>query len=209
MRQMEAFDTTYGGVIPLPDRMKDSRTVPGIAQTLALWRPASPGLLDRAFSCARGFLSHRYTVLAMRILVAGVFLLSACGKLVDITRYSIVPVVEFGTLPAWAAPIFGAVLPFVELLCALGLLFGVLTRLSSLGVMAMSASFFFAKASLLMRGMDIACGCFGAVVTTLASLTIYMDPPIFLMALAVMISPLPARGWLSLGARLSGASKKK
>ena len=29
----------------------------------------------------------------------------------------------------------------------------------------------------------------GAIVTTLASLTIYMDPPVFLMSLAVTLSP--------------------
>jgi putative oxidoreductase len=201
MRGMEATNARYGGGLSAPDRA-DPRIERGQMRSLA--RPLLSGLgglLAQMSNYGGAFLANRYVIFAMRAVLASVFLLSACGKLVNIRQYSIGPAVEFAILPIPVAHVFGAVLPFVELLCALGLLFGVVTRLSSFGIAAMSAAFFIAKASLLMRGLDIACGCFGAIVTTLASLTIYMDPPIFLMALAVLLSPAPARRWLSLSGR--------
>ncbi len=149
-----------------------------------------------------GLLANRYVILALRWITAGVFIASSCGKLVDIGRYSIAPIMEFGILPAPLAHLFGTVLPFIEAICALGLLFGVFTRLSSLGILAMSASFFIAKEVVLWQGGDIACGCFGAIVTTLASLTVYLDPPLMLMALAVLLAPRSSRHWISLAGRL-------
>jgi hypothetical protein len=49
----------------------------------------------------------------------------------------------------------------------------------------------------------VVCGCFGAVVTTLISDTVYLDPPIFIMSLIVALSPPASRHWVSLWKRLS------
>jgi uncharacterized membrane protein YphA (DoxX/SURF4 family) len=156
------------------------------------------GSFTRMANYAGLLLTNRYAMLTGRMVLACIFLLSSCGKLVDITQYSIKPVVEFGILPSSVAVVFGSVLPFVELLCALGLLFGVWTRLASLGIAAMSLAFFSAKTFLLLQGFDLSCGCFGAIVTTFMSFTVYLDPPIFLLAMAVMMSSSSARRWISL-----------
>jgi uncharacterized membrane protein YphA (DoxX/SURF4 family) len=152
--------------------------------------------------------TNRSTILIFRLVLAGTFLLSSFGKLVDINRYSIAPIVDFEILPVSLAHVFGMILPFIELLCALGLLLGVLTRLSSVGIALMSVSFFTVKAILLWNGSDVACGCFGAVVTTLISDTIYLDPPIFLMSLIIALSPPASRHWVSLWKRLSSGHIK-
>jgi len=157
------------------------------------------GLLINLLQSARKVLTRPYAVLSMRWILAGIFLLSSGGKLVDIAKYSIAPVMEFGILPVPLAHFVGTVIPFVELICALGLLLGIQTRLASFGIALMSVTFFVVKAIVLAQGSDLACGCFGAIVTTLASLTIYMDPPIFLMSLAVMLSPRSSRQWVSFG----------
>jgi hypothetical protein len=138
-------------------------------------------------------------VFAFRLLLAAIFLLSSFGKLVDIERYSVDAVYNFGILPMVLARPFGLVMPFIELLCGLGLLFGVLTRLSALGVALMSLALFAAKAIVLSQGRTIECGCFGAVVDTLASVTIFMDIPMFVLALVVMLAPSSARHWLAFG----------
>jgi len=164
-------------------------------QKAKLSAPCSNGLgaLANTAHLVRRLLANRYAILGMRWILAGVFLLSSCGKLVDIKRYSIGAVMEFGILPIPLAYLVGALLPFVELMCALGLLFGVLTRLSSLGIALMSVTFFIVKGVVLWQGGDLSCGCFGAIANTLASLTIYMDPPVLLMSLAVMLSPRSSR----------------
>ncbi len=141
----------------------------------------------------------RYAVLAFRFGLAGIFLVSSLGKLVDIEHYSVAAVYGFDILPGPLATIFGWAVPFIELACALGLLFGVLTRLSALGTALMSASFFAAKFIVLSRGMDIACGCFGAVVSTMASSSIYLDPVIFFTSMAVLFSSRQSLQWVSLG----------
>jgi len=150
-----------------------------------------------------------YVILVFRLILAGFFLLSSYGKVVDIERYSVDAVYNFGILPMTLARPFGLVMPFIELLCGLGLLFGVLTRLAALGISMMSLSFFIAKAIVLSQGRSINCGCFGAVVDTLASVTIFMDLPVMFMALMVMFSSPKVRHWLAVGKILSQAWKNR
>lgn len=144
-------------------------------------------------------IANRHVILVFRLTLATFFLVSSYGKLVDIERYSVDAVYNFGVLPLVLARPFGLVMPFIELLCGLGLLFGVLTRLSAIGIALMSLSFFIAKAMVLSQGRSIECGCFGAVIDTLASVTILMDLPILVMALMVMVAPPHARHWMAIG----------
>lgn len=148
------------------------------------------------------FFENRYIVLAFRLILAGTFLVSSFGKLIDIEHYSVAMVYNFDILPGPLAIAFGWALPFIELICAVGLLFGILTRLSALGIVLMSTSFFITKVVLLSRGADVECGCFGAIGSTMASWSIYLDPAIFLLSTAVLFSSRKSRHWVSLGRRL-------
>jgi uncharacterized membrane protein YphA (DoxX/SURF4 family) len=138
-------------------------------------------------------------VLCFRLILAALFLTAAFGKLVDIEHYSVDAVYFFVILPMFLARPFGLVLPFIELLCGLGLLFGVLTRLSALGIGLLSLSFFIAKAIVLSHGRSIDCGCFGAFGDTLASVTIFLDLPMVLFAMVVMLAPPDVRHWKTVG----------
>jgi putative oxidoreductase len=152
---------------------------------------------------------NRYVVLVFRLILTGFFLTSAYGKLVDIERYSVDAVYNFGILPMFLARPFGLSMPFIELLCGLGLLFGIFTRLSALGIVLMSFSFFIAKAIVLSQGRSIECGCFGAVIDTLASVTIFMDIPMIVLALVIIFSTPEARHWLAIGKFLSFQWKER
>ena len=153
--------------------------------------------------------ANRHVILVFRLILAGFFLLSSYGKLVDIERYSVDAVYNFGILPMALARPFGLVMPFIELLCGLGLLFGVMTRLSALGIGLMSLSFFIAKAIVLSQGRSIECGCFGAVIDTLASVTIFMDLPMTILALMILFAPSSSRHWASVTNLLRQAWKDK
>lgn len=148
------------------------------------------------------FLENRYVVLVFRLALAGTFLVSSFGKLVDIEHYSVAMVYNFDILTAPIAIAFGWALPFIELACAVGLLLGLLTRLSALGITLMSTSFFITKVILLSRGVDVECGCFGAIGSTMASWSIYLDPAIFLLSATVLFSSRKSRHWASFGSRL-------
>lgn len=152
---------------------------------------------------------NRCAILAFRVILAAFFLVSSYGKLVDIERYSVDAVYNFGVLPMVLARPFGLIMPFIELLCGLGLLLGVLTRLSAVGIALMSVAFFIAKAVVLSQGRSIECGCFGAVVDTLASVTIFMDLPTMALALLILAAPDRTRHWAALGKFLPPSWKDK
>jgi putative oxidoreductase len=169
----------------------------------------SESILWRKWGWLRALYNNQYVMLVFCFILAAVFLTSAYGKLVDIERYSVDAVYNFGILPFVLARPFGLVMPFIELLCGLGLLFGVLTRLSALGIALMSLSFFIAKTIVLSQGRSIECGCFGAVIDTLASVTIFMDMPMMALALVVMLSSSGARHWVAIGKLLPQSWKEK
>ena len=104
---------------------------------------------------------------------------------------------------------FGLALPFIELLCGLGLLLGILTRLSAFGSALMSIAFFIAKAFVLLQGKDIDCGCFGEVVNLLVSVSIFMDVPMLFFAVVVMLAPTQSRHWASLDMFIPPTLKEK
>jgi len=153
--------------------------------------------------------NNRLVVLSFRLVLSLFFLVSAYGKLVDIERYSVDAVYNFGILPMVLARPFGLAMPFIELLCGIGMLFGVFTRLSALGIGLMSLSFFIAKAIVLSQGRTIDCGCFGAVIDTLASVTIFLDLPMMFFAAIVLWAPTEIRYWKTLGNLLPGKWKER
>jgi uncharacterized membrane protein YphA (DoxX/SURF4 family) len=152
---------------------------------------------------------NRYLVLACRWILGLIFLLSAIGKLVDL-QGSVDAVYGFNVFPLAFAHFAGLVVPFIELFMSLGLLFGVLTRLAALGASLMSIAFFLVKAHvLLIQGRQIDCGCFGALMSTMASVTIYMDIPMLLMGLVIVVAPASVRHWAGFGKWLPQAWKEK
>jgi uncharacterized membrane protein YphA (DoxX/SURF4 family) len=151
----------------------------------------------------------KIVVLCFRLILAVSFLTAAFGKMVDIERYSVQAVYFFVILPFFLARYFGLVLPFIELLCGLGLLFGVLTRLSALGIGLLSLSFFIAKAIVLSQGRSADCGCFGALGDTVSSITIFLDLPMMFFAIVVMCASFDVRHWKSMGNVLPKAWRER
>jgi hypothetical protein len=147
--------------------------------------------------------------LIARLILAVTFLVSSFGKLVDIEHYSVAVVYNFGILPGPLAIVFGWALPFIELTFAVCLFLGIFTRLCSLGTAVLGASFLGAKAILLSRGLDINCGCFGAIGTTMASWSIYLDPIIILLSATVFFTPMENRHWASVGSRLTRGQRDR
>ena len=67
----------------------------------------------------------------------------------------------------------------------------------------MSIAFFIAKAIVLSQGRSIECGCFGAIIDTLAAVTIFMDLPMMAMAAVIFVAPDFSRHWAAIGKLLS------
>ena len=98
-------------------------------------------------------------VTVFRIVLGVLFIAASYDKIIDPTAFatSILNYKIFSSIPALYIATF---LPWMELLCGLGLVLGVFVRGSSVLVVVMLVLFTFGVASAMARGLDISCGCF-------------------------------------------------
>jgi uncharacterized membrane protein YphA (DoxX/SURF4 family) len=139
------------------------------------------------------FLTSNGLSLALRYLLGALILLSAVPKLIDIEANSVYVVYSYYILPVQPvnyARIFGLVVPYIELLIGLGLLFGVLTRLSAIGWIAMSLVYFSVKIDLIfVQGRIVPCGCFGGLLPNmLVTQSIWLDVLSVVLCLQIVLA---------------------
>jgi uncharacterized membrane protein YphA (DoxX/SURF4 family) len=128
----------------------------------------------------RQFLTSGGLSLGIRYVLGSVILLSAIPKLIDINTNSVYVVYSYYILPVQPinyARFVGLVVPYAELLIGLGLIFGVLTRLSAAGWMALSLFYFSFKIDLIfVQQRIVPCGCFqGLMPDMLVTQSIWLD----------------------------------
>ena len=103
--------------------------------------------------------SNEYAVLALRLLLGFTFLAASIDKIYDPTQFA--RAIENYKLISGISTLFVAtILPWIELLCALSILFGIYLRGSTLLLFVLLSGFTLAVVTGLVRGLDIACGCF-------------------------------------------------
>lgn len=95
----------------------------------------------------------------LRLLLAGVFLYAALGKIWDPQGFAVV-VANYQMLPAWAINPTALLLPWLEAVCAVLLLTGRWTDGSLMILNGLLVVFIAALAINWYRGIDVACGCF-------------------------------------------------
>lgn len=98
-----------------------------------------------------------------RLLLGGVFVLAAVGKLAAPAAFA-TAVERYGLLPLAVVVPVATALPWLELLLGAYLLVGLFTRFSAIVALALLAAFGTALASALLRGLSLeGCGCFGSI----------------------------------------------
>jgi uncharacterized membrane protein YphA (DoxX/SURF4 family) len=139
---------------------------------------------------------NKWVTLAFRIILGALFIFGASVKLPNIKMYSVNVVYEYGILPVGLAKVFGYLLPFLELAAGLAILFGVLTRLASVCGGLLGMSFAIGEGIVLSQGRNIDCGCFGGLIDTMMSATIYLS--IVMMVFGLLICTSPNRNFVSI-----------
>jgi uncharacterized membrane protein YphA (DoxX/SURF4 family) len=98
--------------------------------------------------------------MVVRLAMAGILIAAALPKLADLGQ-SVRAVRAYRLLPEAVVPFVGTALPFVELVLAAVLLFGIFTRLAAVAWLVMMAAFLVGVIWVWAKGYSIDCGCFG------------------------------------------------
>ena len=98
-------------------------------------------------------------VLLVRVLLGGVFLYAGAVKIGNLSAFA-GDIAAYRLLPHFANYLAAAIIPWLEALCAFLLIIGWRTRGALATVMLLTVIFMAALASVLVRGLDIDCGCF-------------------------------------------------
>ncbi len=95
-----------------------------------------------------------------RIIVGGIFLISGLAKISDPVRF-ILTLREFRLFPEMIIPFTAIYLPWLEFILGLFILVGLMYRTASLLLAFLIGSFTFSILSVIVRGIEVDCGCFG------------------------------------------------
>ncbi len=95
-----------------------------------------------------------------RIIVGGIFLLAGLAKISDPVRF-LITLRYFQSSPEIINPFLAIYVPWLEFILGLFIILGILHRTSSLMLGCLNAMFTLAILSLIIRGIEVDCGCFG------------------------------------------------
>lgn len=148
-------------------------------------------------------LTTPYLVLFARLCVAGVFLASSVGKLMDrpgteasMSRYPF--------LPSGAGKLIANVFPFIELAVGVFLLLGLFTRLASIAAVLLFVLFTGLILYDLTHNSNTSCHCFGRLSDEkLTPVAVVRNVVLMLLSLLVFAG---FDGWLSLDVTLSASN---
>lgn len=119
-----------------------------------------------------------------RLLLGGLFCYAGLVKALDVAAFA-GSVANYQLLPYQLNFVVAALLPYVEMAAGVLLLFGRQVRPAVLLIAGMNAVFMVALLSVILRGLDIDCGCFRPAGEghTSAQMALLRDAGIMLLAL--------------------------
>lgn len=95
-----------------------------------------------------------------RFIIGGIFLTAGLAKISDPVAF-LITLRKFELLPDMYARFLAVYLPWLEFVLGLFILLGIMHRAGSLVLAFLNAVFGVAILSVILRGMEIDCGCFG------------------------------------------------
>ncbi len=109
----------------------------------------------------RRIIDNDYLTMAVRVVVGVTFVSASVYKIMDPGSFAR-SIWYYHLMPGSLINLIALVLPWVELLAGLALIFGVLYRGAIVWVNVMTIAFIGALTLAVARGLDIDCGCFKA-----------------------------------------------
>jgi len=104
-------------------------------------------------------IAHPYTALIGRMLLGAIFIYASLSKILNPDQFA-QAVMHYRIVPLVSVNLFAIVLPWLELVSGILLLLGLFSGGSIVMITLLMALFLGAIGSVLLRGLDISCGCF-------------------------------------------------
>jgi putative oxidoreductase len=117
-----------------------------------------------------------------RLVVAGVFAFAGVHKLLALDTFA-QDIANYQAFPHWTWNLAAAIVPILEILGALAVLTGFKRRAAAIVLGALNVAFIGLIFSVIWRGIDLSCGCFGAAAEADA-----VGWPMLLRDLALMLA---------------------
>jgi len=131
-------------------------------------------------------LSNKYLLFLFRIILGFVFIYAGILKISDSAGFSDA-INNYELLPLSFVNFFAIILPWIEVVAGLFLIFGISVKENSFIISLMLAVFILAIVISLSRGLNIECGCFGTSSGTKVGI-IKLVENIILLNLALLLT---------------------
>jgi len=128
-------------------------------------------------------------ILILRIFLGAVFIIAGAGKILNPTEFAH-DIDNYRILPYILVTLMAVILPWVEFIVGLLLVFGRFLYSSSFIVMGLNLVFIIAISVAIARGLDIDCGCFSlkAGASKVGVLRLVEDVIFFIIAAVIFCS---------------------
>ena len=117
--------------------------------------------MTSSFIFIKKIIAHPYTALVCKIFLGVVFIWASWNKIIDPEGFAR-SVINYRILPPVGVNLLAITLPWLELVCGTLLFLGLFTGGTILIIIFMITTFLVALSSVLIRGIDISCGCFSS-----------------------------------------------
>jgi len=105
-------------------------------------------------------LSNKYFLLLSRIVIGFLFIYAGIVKIADPESFAR-SILNFKVLPEYLVNLAAIIIPWIELISGILLLFGIAVRENALIIMHLLGIFIILIIVSIFRGLNIDCGCFG------------------------------------------------
>ena len=102
---------------------------------------------------------HPLFIFLLRVLLGSIFIISGLDKIADMNAF-VHAILNYQIVGTGIATSVATILPWLEILCGIGLILGIYPRTSAFIITALLIIFTVLVSSAMIRGLDISCGCF-------------------------------------------------
>ena len=143
--------------------------------------------LEKACLFPEKMIRNKNILFAFRLVVGGVFIWAGILKIIDPLGFA-QSIANYRIFPSVLSFFLAVVLPWIEVVCGVFLVFGIFRHASSLLFSGLLGAFLLLMVVTLLRGIDVDCGCFGSLSQELDYKLILTDSVLLFFSLNIFFS---------------------